>query len=61
MKKIIIILSIVLTFALAGVLYGTHQETDQREPVRIDAAAMNYFPDPMPDVIIDPMVWVPLY
>ena len=61
MKKTIIILSIVLTLALAGVLYGTHQETEEREPVRTDSLATHYFPDPMPDVIIDPMVWVPLY
>jgi hypothetical protein len=61
MKKIIIILSIVLTLALAGVLYGTHEETDERESVSTDSVATNYFPDPMPDVIIDPMIWVPLY
>jgi len=61
MKKTIIILSIVLTLALAGVLYGTHQETDEHELFSTASVVTNYFPDPMPEAITDPMVWVPLF
>jgi len=61
MKKIIVILSIVLTLFLAGILYGTHRETAEREPLRTASVEKDYLPEAMPEVIIDPMVSVPLY
>ncbi len=54
MKKIII-LSVLVTFILAGVLYATHKQPDEAENVKAEEVYMNQFPDPMPDVLMAPM------
>ena len=59
MKKIIVILSIVLTLVLAGVLYGTHDSPEKEKPVTTGYESLDYLPYPMPEVMMEPMVVVP--
>jgi flagellar basal body-associated protein FliL len=54
MKKIIII-SVLVTFILAGVLYATYEQPDEVETVTAEQVYMNQFPDPMPNVLMVPM------
>ena len=61
MKRTIIILSIVLTPSVAGVLYGNHLQTDQREAATLEEVYAAHFPEQMPDLILDPMVMYPVY
>jgi len=61
MKKIIIILSILFTLIVAGVLYGTQDQSDQRKPVTLEQVYMNQYPNPMPDVILNPVTSFVLY
>jgi len=61
MKKIIIILSVLVALSLAGILYGTQGKSDKGETVTAEQVYMDQYPDPMPDVTIDPMVGFPLY
>ena len=60
MKKIII-LSVLLTFILAGVLYATFEQPDEVELVTAEQVCMGQISYEMPDVIPDPMVGFPLY
>ena len=59
MKKIIVILSIVLLLVLAGVLYGTHDSPESEKQTASVYDSLDYLPDPMPEVMIDPMVVLP--
>ena len=59
MKKII--LSLLLTLVLAGFLYATHTEPDEPEMVRASHLHMDSFSNPMPEVIVDPMVGAPMF
>lgn len=54
MKKIIII-SALVTFILAGVLYATYEQLDEVETVTAEQVYMNQFPVPMPQVMMGPM------
>ena len=59
MKKTILLLSVLLTLAFAGALYGTLTERDERKFNTVENVLLNHFPDPMPDVMIHPMVEIP--
>ena len=61
MKRTIIILITVLALSVAGVLYGNHLQTDERDDVSLEEAYAAQFPEQMPDVIPDPMVGFPVY
>ena len=61
MKRTIIILSTVLTLCVAGVLYGSHRESDARRALSLVEAYTAQFPEIMPDVTLDPMVDFPVY
>lgn len=61
MKKTIIMLSIVLTLCVAGVLYGKHHQTDEREAISLEEAYNAQYPEQMPVVIPEPMVGLLLY
>ena len=61
MKKAVILISVLLTLLLAGVLHGTNNSFDERETGWVEYLSMKHFPDPMPDVIIEPMVGMPVY
>ena len=61
MKRLIIILSILLTLTLAGILHGRLTQPDEVENERADQTSMNRFPDPMSDVIPDPMAGFRVY
>jgi len=50
MKKIIITLSVLLTLGLAGVLYATQGQTDERETVTLEQVYESQYPVSMPDV-----------
>ena len=58
MKKIVVILSILLTLVLAGVLYGTHDSPEKERLVTTGFESLDYLPDPMPEVMMGPMVVV---
>ena len=60
MKKIIII-SVLVTFILAGVLYATYEQPDELETVTAAQVYMGHVSHEMPDVIPDPMIGFPLY
>ena len=57
MKKIIITLSIVFTLSVAGILYGNHGQSDERETVSVEEAYTAQFPE----IMLDPMVGYPVY
>jgi len=61
MKKTIIILSIVFTLFAAGVLFGNHPQTDEREAASLEEAYKAQFPETMPDVVMNPMVGFPMF
>jgi len=61
MKKILILLSILLTLIFTGVLYGINQKTEEVKIVQADQSDTNQPPDQWPDVIPDPMVGFPLH
>ena len=54
MKKIIVILSILLTLSLAGILYGTHNQPEEVEIVTAEQAYdfIPYVQDPTPDFML---------
>jgi flagellar basal body-associated protein FliL len=60
MKKIII-LSVVVTFILAGVLYATYEQPDEVETVTAARVHMGHVSYEMPEIIPDPMLGFPLY
>jgi hypothetical protein len=51
MKKLIIILSVLLTLALAGILYGTSDQPDKEKTMTAEQVYMNQFPDPIPSFV----------
>jgi len=51
MKKIIITLSVLLTLSLAGILYATQGQTDERETVTLEQVYKSQYPVSMPQVI----------
>ena len=62
MKKILIIFTVVfIVGTVGGVLYTTIAKIDAAEEAKKEYAATNPFPYEMPDVVMDPMVGVPLY
>jgi hypothetical protein len=61
MKKIMIILVMVITVILTGVLYGTHSLIiEEKATISLEQTYMAQYPAQMPDVIIHPMVNLPL-
>ena len=60
MKKAILILSTLLIMALAGALYGTHTEHHNQECTAAEQVLMNHFPHPMPEMVVDPIVGMPV-
>jgi len=60
MKKIII-LSILFTLILAGVIFATYEYTDEVEIARVEEVLMHQLPDPMLDVIMDPVTGFSLF
>ena len=62
MKKTLTILMILITLSMiGGGLYNTLANLDAVEEEASEYASMNPFPYEIPDVVIDPMVGVPLY
>ena len=61
MKRTIIILTISATLLLAGILYGGHTHKDYVRTLNVEEAYTAYFPKTMPDLIMEPMVGIPLY
>ena len=57
MKKTIIILSILFTLSVAGILYGNHGQSDERETVSVEEAYTTQFPE----IILNPMGGYPVY
>ena len=58
MKKLIITLIVLLSFAVASILYGTY-EMGEVEPVETER--QKHLPETMPDVVLDPMTGNPLF
>ena len=54
MKKILIILSVLVAFSLAGVLYATQGESDDRKTVTLEQVYESQCPAPMSGVIFSP-------
>ena len=50
MKKIIITLSVLLTLSLAGILYATQGQSDERKAVTLKQVYESQYSIPMPDV-----------
>jgi hypothetical protein len=61
MKQIIIIIMALFTLCLAGGLYNTLAQLDNVEPETTEHISATPFPHEMPDIIVDPMIGVPLY
>ena len=53
MKKLIVIMSLVVTLSIAGVLYGTQDHSDKVESVTAEQLYTTQFPDPKSDFILD--------
>ncbi len=58
MKRTIIILGIVFTLSVAGILYGNHGQSDERETVSLEEAYAQ-FPEQMPEIVLNPLVGHP--
>ena len=54
MKRIIITLSVLLTLSLAGILYATQGQSDERKTVSLDQVYKSQYPAPMSGVIFTP-------
>ena len=61
MKRTIIILSTVLTLCVAGILYGNHLQTDQKETTTLEEAYATQLPAQMPEMVVAPMPCFSLY
>jgi len=61
MKKVIIIVSALLTILLTGAFHGINKKSEEVETVTAKQSYVNQFPDPMPDVIPDPMAGFRVY
>ena len=61
MKKSIIIVSAFLSLLITGAFHGINQKNEKIETITAEQTSMNQFPDPMPNVILNPMVGVPIY
>jgi len=61
MKKSIIIVSTFLSLLITGAFHGTYQKSEKIETITAEQISMNQFPDPMPNVILNPMVGFPTY
>lgn len=61
MKKLVLILTLLITLVLAGFLYATHTKPDEPETARVSYMHMDCIPDPMPNIVIDPMVGMPMF
>ena len=61
MKKAIIIVSAFLTLLITGAFHGINQKSEKIETITAEQAYMNQFPNPMPNVILNPMVGFPIY
>ena len=61
MKKTVLILLVLLTLGLMGGLYYAFAQFDKAASAPATLADANSFPYEMPDVIINPMPFVPLY
>jgi len=55
MKKLMIVLTIVVTLSLAGILYGTNVQPDERGNVDREQLYTNYFPGELPELQFEPM------
>jgi len=61
MKKTIIIIGVLVAVLAAGFLNSMEFQTDEVENVTVEHVYMDQFPDPMLDVIMDPMTAFPLF
>ncbi len=61
MKKAIIIVSAFLPLLITGAFHGINQKSEKIETITAEQTSMNQFPDPMPNVILNPMVGFPIY
>ncbi len=60
MKKTIIVLITLIALTMGG-LYNTLAQLDNVEPETTEHTSATPFPHEMPDIIVDPMIGVPLY
>ena len=61
MKKSIIIVSAFLSLLITGAFHGINQKSEKIETITAEQISMNQFPDPIPNVILNPMVGFPIY
>jgi len=61
MKKVVIILSVLLTFIFMGAFICMNQKSEERESVTAKQVSTSQFLDPMPYEIPNPMVGFPIY
>ena len=61
MKKILLIFTLLLMLLLAVNLYNTLALLDTIETVMMEEIHTAQFPDPVPDVVMNPVVGFPLY
>ena len=61
MKKAIIIVSAFLPLLITGAFHGINQKSEKIETIPAEQTSMNQFPDPIPNVILNPMVGFPIY
>ena len=61
MKKLIITLSIMFTLSVAGILYGSHVQSDGRETVSLEEVYAAQFPAQLPEIVLDPLVGSPVF
>ena len=59
-KKFVTILILAFTLILMGSLYNTLAKHEKMETVAIGSVYMNHFPEPMPNIVINPMINYPL-
>jgi len=55
MKRLLLITLILVTVALGGILHSGYMHHERAEEILASQEYMNHYPEPMPNVVFDPM------
>ena len=59
MKRLFLMTLIIITSFLVGALYGGYKHQERTEELQISPEYLNYYPETMPNIVLDPMTNVP--
>lgn len=59
MKRLLLMTILTTTCIFAGVLYGGYTHQERTEEIQFSQEYLNYCPETMPNIVLDPMTNVP--